>query len=536
MDTLLQAIKSNDVTLFVNQGVNKIDDVTIIDTCFNAKAYVILEKLIKTRRINSDLLSRGFYQASKDVEALQFIIRAMPNYYKHMIESNFINGIVNVDVMKLAVEKVAENKQQSIFDEPARDLNGFKEYPRFLQAFTYTPELLEWWLNYKPDIIKWFNEGFGNSNSQCKEYRDLINNPKYVTIFIKYGLNIKLLFSDGNSGCPFCNDPRCLNMLYKYGVKLNIEQKLKITDIGLLREFQKGMKLIHYRNPEYVKMVKDDIKKAEEKRLIDEEWIDCVNLDNFDKLTEIKDISTINNYDKYGKTALIYSIEQRKTKFTKFLISKGVNINIGGQVKQVKLFKFVYLPDTRSMAPRTPEMEHIYSKKDKIFDENEVLEMRLLKVSRPGTIGENVGEDEDLPWKSPLTTNGHIQERGMPVVIEKCRYGVYPLMYAIENCDIQTIELLIDNGADLLVTDGEGIDIMGYVYKCQGIAQKDMRDLIKPLFDEARRSSRKTPKQQLLERIAEALEQVKDDDIVDQVRIQNEAIGSLLMAAVRKPI
>jgi len=104
-----------------------------------------------------------------------------------------------------------------------------------------------------------------------------------------------------------------------------------------------------------------------------------------------------------------------------------------------------------------------------------------------------------------------------------------PHIGAIENCDIQTIELLIDNRADLLIVDGEGVDVMGYVYKCQGLAQKDMRDLIKPLFDEARRSSRKSPKEKLFEQIAKSLEHIKDDDTSEQVKAITEIVGNMLV-------
>jgi ankyrin repeat protein len=252
----------------------------------------------------------------------------------------------------------------------------------------------------------------------------------------------------------------------------------------------------------------DDCVLNEQKLLILEEWINCVKNNEFDKMTEIKDTTNINNHDKFGKTALMYSIQQRKIRFTQYLIDKGANINLGGQVKSVMLFGRLFVPDRRFEPSRSDENEKLYEEKDIILSDLEYIKYKI-------------AGSKSTDYK-PFT--------------RKCRYGVYPIMYAIENCDIQTIELLIDNKADLLVVDGEGIDVMGYVYKCQGLAQKDMRDLIKPLFDEARKSSRKSPKQKLLEQIAKSLENIKDDDTTEQVRALTEVVGSLsMMSTGRKP-
>lgn len=513
MERFISAIQNNDISIFTSNPkqpipVYDLNHFDIVRMCLESKAYDFLKKLIKSNTISIRNIDRGFIQLQYDITALQILIDT--EYYDTLMKINFINGIMNVEIMKLMVEKIVEHKQQHIFDTSKEG-----EYPIIFQAITNTVELLEWWLNYMPTLIKWFNTGFGHPRDSQGGYKNCINNDKYVSILIKHGLKIKPHCGTENGECPLCTTPECLNLLYKCGTILNIDQKLKITDTEILREFQKSKKLIHYRNPYYVKMLLNDIDKSEEKRMKDEEWIDYVKNDKFDEIVKIKDNTTINNYDKYGKTALIYSIEQRKSKFTRYLITKGANVNIGGQIKNRKIIKY-----TRAFHNNCGRMPSYFkSLKQTDYFDKEFNEKEEIKIKSTIECKETENEDDIIPN-----------------VFEKCRYGVYPIMYAIENCDIQIIELLIDNGADLLIIDDEGIDVMGYVYKCQGIAQKDMRDLIKPLFDEVRRSSRKTPKQKLMERLAEALEHIKDDDVVDQVKAQNEAIGFLLETVVKRPV
>lgn len=427
------------------------------------------------------------YQIVSDINTFNFIVDNCS--IDCLIEKNLFPHLKDLTMIDRLFQRYKRDKKEDILIEHNTMV--------VLDYFT-SVEFARYWLDQFPRLPEIILQQSTRAMLNLNIHK-IINTPEYLKLVIEKPIDPKVFDKETARVGSF--DPECIKLLYMHG--FNVSSRRYLSDQLVIAKMKKDRLLINYECSKYVEVMMDEEKIKEQQYRESCEWIDKDNYDGLNK-------ANINNFDKYGKSALIYAIEQRKLNRvrqllahgadpncvckTRFVIDYKYNCGIGEVNAKVALIGCITYEGTRCIT------ENIYKSNETTLRIG-YNQIQINKLSE---------DDPNLPF---------------PQI--KHRYMVYPIMYAIENGDIQVIELLIDHGADLLVIDDEGFDIMGYIYKLNGIVQKDIRDLVKPLFDEARRTKHKTPKVKIMEKVNEALGRLGDVEI--QESVINEAVQQLAL-------